>query len=448
MIVGGVGEGGGEPVGVVNWGAFEGIRAYTIGTATCNRGDAPVSWTDCFNPGDPTCAMHPVMAQHLYRLLNGRFEQIGQSWVRHGFCALSTDYCEFGCQPTNCDTLGIGCSTYNSSGVSGQASNLGPKSDVNAATGVFPFPSAMYGSPMGSSVIRGRLQVYESDLGLAGARYYAELHNIAADDAATGHGRNNASHRRIAFSGSSFNPSFPDGTGSTIRELPAIFAWRDDLVAGDPLVTLLPSDVPGDGRFWLGYRATDLGGGLWHYEYAAFNLSSHRSGRSFSVPVQPGVSVSNVGFHDVDYHSGEPPDGVDWAVAVGGGAIIWETQVWTAENDLSANALRWGTLYNFRFDADSPPVDADATLGLFRPGEPASMALAVVAPAAPACAYPGDVDGSGVVDERDIPVFVEMFLGIAPVDACAELSGPGGAPLDMADVEAFVGLLVGGAGCS
>ena len=31
-----------------------------------------------------------------------------------------------------------------------------------------------------------------------------------------------------------------------------------------------------------------------------------------------------------------------------------------------ANAIRWGTMYNFRFDADMPPQERFATIGLFK----------------------------------------------------------------------------------
>jgi len=35
----------------------------------------------------------------------------------------------------------------------------------------------------------------------------------------------------------------------------------------------------------MGYKVTDLGGGLWHYEYALYNQNLDRAIQSFSVPV-------------------------------------------------------------------------------------------------------------------------------------------------------------------
>ena len=85
--------------------------------------------------------------------------------------------------------------------------------------------------------------------------------------------------------------------------------------------------------------------------------------------------MTNVGFHDVDYHSGEPFDGTDWASTVvqdsTGQRLLWSTEDYAQNTD--ANALRWGTLYNFRFDLDVPPALGELTLGLFRPGTPSSV---------------------------------------------------------------------------
>src|SRR4029453_11757610 len=108
--------------------------------------------------------------------------------------------------------------------------------------------------------------------------------------------------------------------------------------------------IPNDGLFILAAKATALGGGMWHYEYALQNMNSDRSGQSFSVPLPGGAIVNNIGFHDVDSHSGEPYVLTDWGAAVGSGSITWSSE--TFAQNVNANALRWGTLYNFRFDAN------------------------------------------------------------------------------------------------
>ena len=110
-----------------------------------------------------------------------------------------------------------------------------------------------------------------------------------------------------------------------------------------------------DGLFVTAAKATDLGGGLWRYEYAVQNLNSHRSAGSFSVPLPFGANVSNIGFHDVTYRNGDgvgnvDQTGTDWSGVVLAGTITWAAQ--TPVQNPNANAIRWGTTYNFRFDAN------------------------------------------------------------------------------------------------
>jgi hypothetical protein len=66
-----------------------------IGTTICNAGNAQV---DFFPLPDTN---HPIIPQNLYRMSGGasnedRFEQIGQSWVKHGFGASDGNDCGFG----------------------------------------------------------------------------------------------------------------------------------------------------------------------------------------------------------------------------------------------------------------------------------------------------------------------------------------------------------------
>ena len=69
-----------------------------VGTTSCNNGNVEVDWFEL--PDTDHC----VIPQNLYRMSGGtsnneRFEQIGQSWMKHAFFALQDDACGFGCIP-------------------------------------------------------------------------------------------------------------------------------------------------------------------------------------------------------------------------------------------------------------------------------------------------------------------------------------------------------------
>jgi hypothetical protein len=412
---------------------IDGIVAYAMGETACNLGDQTLAWQANNN-------QHPVWASNMYRLKDGRFEQIGMSWLKHEWCAVDGNICATCQTGTNCNVLGIGCSSPSSASISADQTILGPRSEVNPVTGEFPYPYVLHFEQTGDAIFK-RLQVRVEDVDPAqnpGALYFGEGHYIHPEDAAAGNGNNNASWRRFTM-GSNFSASFI----SSVRQMePALFAWREF----DPEVRLEKVDIPGDGRLWIGARATDNGDGTWHYEYAIQNLNSLRAVGLVSVPIEPGTRVSNVGFHDVDYHSGEPYDNTDWNAAVMADMVEWSSPQMFAQNK-NSNALRWGTLYNYRFDANAPPTEGTLTLGLFTPGAPGSVTATSVTPSVPLCVCDGDIDGSGTVDGDDIPPFVAMYLGLLSVDACADVASPSGGPLDEADLGAFVDLLLSGAVC-
>jgi hypothetical protein len=355
----------GDLVGTTNYGAIGGIRAYAIGTTSCNLGSCWLNWF-------ANSANKPIIGQNMYRLKNGRFEQIGQSWLKHAFTALQGSVCSNSCvSAPNGTHLGVNCSDPYSSGLNGDQSRLGPKVDVNPNTGVYLYPDGRIGTT-GNAIFK-RLQVHEVDIDPAqnsGAVYFVEGQYVTLDDAAAKNNTNNASYRKVTIGVSPFNLTL---TGSTVRGKMAIQAWKDT----DPTVTETPVGAA-EGLFVVSAKATSLGGGIYHYEYAVENLTNHRSGQSFTVPFPAGTVITNVGFHDVDYHSGEPFDGTDWTATVGSTSVTWATT--TYDVNPNANALRWGTLYNFRFDANLAPGFALTTIGLFKPGAPAGATVTTVAP--------------------------------------------------------------------
>jgi len=364
------------------YGTVGDITAYSVGTVSCNVGTCWLNWFDNIN-------QHPVIGQNMYRLKDGRFEQIGMSWLKHGFFALSGELCESGCIGTNGDHLGVNCSDPYSAGLNGSQSGLGPRSEVNAFTGDYAYPFTSQGQT--GDAIYKRLQVHNDDLDPAlnpGAVYLVEGQYVTPDDAAAGQGFNNASWRQVTIDDSSGNYEL-EFAGSTARYQPAVVGWTD-FQGG---VKISTARFPGEGLLITGFKSTSLGGGVWHYEYAMHNMDSHLSVGSFSVPVPEGATITNIGFHDVDYHSGEPYDGTDWPGVhdTALNLVTWSTEPYAVNPN--ANALRWGTMYSFRFDADVSPVNERAIIRAFRPG--------ATGDATPLLDLPNPCNNDGVCDPSE-----------------------------------------------
>ncbi|MBK8914024.1 MAG: immunoglobulin domain-containing protein [Phycisphaerales bacterium] len=386
------------------------IMPYAFTTVSCNLGEADAIWIDCTSGSN--CNQHPVISQNMYRLKGGRFEQIGMSWLKHGFCAADAPSCGSPYESNgSCDWLGTHATDTYSASLNAQQSNLGPRSEVNPWTGVFPYPYIRNWNLSGNAIYK-RLQIQQDDLNPAmnsGALYYAESQYIPTDEQPINR-YNNLAYRRITVgtldgTTQSYNLAF---SGSTFAQQPAINAWR----AADAAVTLVNADVANDGRFILGYKVTDNGNGTWTYEFAILNMNADAAGQAFQVPVGAGATISNIGFHDVDYHSGEPYSGTDWSSSVSGGFVKWETQ--KMSENTNANALRWGSLYNFRFDADAAPTAGDVSLSLFK----ISGTLAIPAVGVSAACIAPSIDtepGDTTVDLGDPVNFTVTVSGSAPL---------------------------------
>jgi hypothetical protein len=356
-----------------------------IGTDSCNNGDQPIDWfalpqTD-----------HPLVPQNLYRMSGGagnneRFEQIGQSWMKHTFLALEDFVCG-NCNTNNCQTgshLCPGCSDPYVSGLNGDQGSIGSRAWVNPFTGSFP-SNANDHSGHNHDGVSHRILVEMTDLntgGNPGATYFGEAAYVSPHEFTWCQSHpgqcnmfNNFSYRQFSVSGGPTNFNFSP-LSSTVRMQPAIQAWA----ATGATVTQVEPDPGNDGIFFVAYKVTGPNAGVWHYEYAVFNMNLDRSIQSFSVFFGFPVPLNNVEFHAPPQHPGWPHDGTvgdagysstPWTFEDQGSAGIWSTETF-AQNP-NANAIRWGTLYNFRFDSTAAPIPSQATIGFFKTGSPVTV---------------------------------------------------------------------------
>ena len=386
----------GDMTGLAQFGSASGQVGLATGATSCNNGDQPVHFYSLPSSGD-----HSVVSQNLYRMSGGtsnndRFEQLGQSWSKHTFGADQENACSFGCTPfPDQSELGVGCSdpyaaSQNAFQGNTNSGALGSRAWINAFTGAFsinPRPENHTGhTHTGTS---HRLLVNTADLNTtlnAGATYYLEVqydspHEYAWCQANPGQCNmyNNASYRRYNVTGTT-NFTF-SSVGATVRMTPATGAWT-----GATSSTIEPE--PGvDGRAFVVWKVTGPVAGIWHYEYAIHNQNLDRSVQSFSVPLGCGIFVSNTGFHAPPNHPGFPNDGT--VGSAGFSNAVWspnqipESLTWNTETfaqNPNANAIRFGTMYNFRFDANRPPQDVMATVGFLKAGAPITVAIQGPAP--------------------------------------------------------------------
>jgi len=370
----------GDLSGLAQFGSADGTRVgLAVGTDSCNFGTIDLDWFA--NPVND----HPVIPQNLYRMSQSgdRFEQVGQSSVKHAFTALTNNICSLGCNGVGGSHLGSGCSDPYGAGLNSGPS-LGSRAWINPFTGFYPRnDSSTPNNDHTGHTHTGpshRILVEVSDLNTAnnpGATYFAEAQYITPHEyvwcqshAGQCNMYNNVSYRQYTVSGTASPFSF-SAAGATQRQQPAINAWT-----GSTHVPIEPERGV-DGIAQIAYKVTQLSPTLWHYEYAIYNQNLDRAIQSLSVPIGNGVTVSNIGFHMPPQQPGWTADGTannagfastPWTATQNPGMMVWATE--TALANANANAIRWGTLYNFRFDADKPPAQMYATVGFYKTGQP------------------------------------------------------------------------------
>lgn len=408
----------GDVVGLAQFGGSSGTQVgLSVGTDSCNFGTVDLNWFAL--PSND----HPVIPQNLYRMSGGtsgtdRFEQIGQSSVKHGFTALTQNLCNLTCNGVGGTRLGSGCSDpYSASLNSGP--NLGSRAWINPFTGAYPRgdsgTSPNNHSGHAHTGPGHRILTEISDLNTSlnqGASYYAESQYITPHEYVWCQTNptqcnmyNNVSYRKYNVTGTGSPFSFSPA-GSTERAKIAVSAWT-----GATLVEIKP-DAGNDGVGTVAYKVTNPSPGVWHYEYAVYNQNLDRAIQSFGIPVGAGVTVSNVGFHAPPQHPGSTFDGTvgnagfssaPWNQTQSGGVLNWSSE--TLAQNPNANAIRWGTMYNFRFDSNRPPQTASATVGFFKTGAPITVQVQVPS----ANTAPVSVSGR-VTSEGRAVANIKMFI--------------------------------------
>lgn len=343
-----------------------------------NVGTADVPWYRSIAPDGfgsfIVVGQHPFLVMNLYRVADGRIEQIGRSDVKHAFFSGNTPPCD--CQPDQ--VLFNDCTDLYGASTNASRKFLAPREEVTASTGAWASTRSHFDGPLPDDwrghdevdhldPFEHRLSATIADLQIPGAEYRIEAWYLVQEDVDI---FNSMGHRAVVPTlGNPWTFPFSDlglARGSVLD------TWVDPAAPPPDAASVTITTNPDEGELELAAKASASPTGLVHYEYALMNFDFDRQIDAFTVPLPPGSSiVQNVWFGD-----GDEVPGNDWTAVVNAGDITWEAP--------AGNTLDWGTLFNFSFDTNAQPGDQPITLGILEPGEagsPTTLAASSVGPA-------------------------------------------------------------------
>lgn len=416
-------------------GFVDGKVAYSFGTTLCNVGDMPVSYV-------PTTNQHPLIVQSIYKLKNHRIEQIGIGFVRHTNIPLAGNACGLGCTPAGFDALGVGCSDTSSASINGVQSMMGPRTEVNAQTGGYPYPFTSMGQS--GDAIYKRVQVELADVSDPDALYFVETQVIVPGELDASARNNNVSYRQVVFAPGSASATL---VGPTYDQQPAINAWRDHGngigVADDSVMIFAGNMWQSEERFVLGSRAEKLGTDLWRYDYAIFNMNGERGIRQIGIDLSgdPNAEILSTETHAPSYHD-DLDDAIvntDWTLRPDHDGLL-ETDSFDTNPD--ANAVRWGTMYGLAYVIQTNAFASEGEglgIGFFGPGEQdvLDVSYPAISPVHGDTFCAADLNNDGQTNFFDVSLFLQEY------NAGSDYNGDG--DTNYFDVSAF--LQDYGAGC-
>lgn len=382
-----------ETIGSIAGGGFDpdtGRLKITPSATLKNLGAADVPWFRQFEPAAPSVYpheprdQHPFLVWNLYRIFDGRLEQLAASGTKHAFFTINVN-CDLNCGSGQ--ILWPGCEdTY---GVFNNDSSTyqGPRSEIDASQGLWDSCNSFFDTDCNGSQDgfagnwNNRLLVEPTELDLD-ARYFVDAWYVIQYDVNIWNtmGFHEINPAAGGSGGYNMNPG-------PFQQGPPINAWVDEntanpleahsvLVIDGPTPTAdYPDNMPA-GQTRVLAKAEDLGDGDFTYRYAVMNYDFDQGFSEFVVPIPDGAIVS-------DTFMGGPPDVMleAWQIDIENNAVRFTAP--------AGQKLPWFTLYNFEITVDqAPAVDGAVSLAPFvssvRPaGEQLSELISVgtVAPA-------------------------------------------------------------------
>ncbi|CAM2006238.1 hypothetical protein [Acanthopleuribacter pedis] len=328
-----------------------------------NVGEADVPWFRAIEP-DGTVGEHPYLVMNMYRMHEGRIEQIGSSDVKHAFFAINS-----GCDCPGDQILFAGCTDLYAASTNGDFFHLAPRDEVHAFTGDWDSLGSHFdGEPVDNrrdhfagdhDAFDHRLVVDVAELSTENARYFVDAWYVVGEDINL---FNNMGYREVRpnLNGAiwSFTLISSQMTGSVLD------MWVDPLEpSADETHQVIDT---GEGRYSIASRTESLDTAT-RYHYSLFNHDFDRQLNTLHIPIPPGFEMSNLLFLDGDTEAAN-----DWQVSQNEMGITWTAPTETG--------LDWGRLISFSFDIALAPELGNGQVTYLETGETSWNTIPVLLP--------------------------------------------------------------------
>ncbi|MCF6318274.1 MAG: hypothetical protein L3J83_03185 [Proteobacteria bacterium] len=318
-----------------------------------NIGTADVAWYWKFRGSFPPYNndQHPYLSWSIYREINGRFEQIGLSGVKHAFFTVNTS-----CACPGGQILGLECEDVYGVGNNDADRDLGPRQEVDSFSGIWEgcgsfFDPDCTGSLQNQSTGLGENRLIADTGELTDAnnsQLFFQAWYIIRDDIDI---FNSMGYR-------SFAPA-PNGGGGWAMNEDAVFtngAALDNYVTPNTISALESSQTQStsEGHFTVAVKVVDLGNDLYRYNYAIENYDFDPRFNQFTLPLIDSPLITDWVFSDSDDNASN-----DWTVNFSNGRVH-------VMGD-NTNEQDWGMLFSFSFTAPTPPTQGVISLNVANP---------------------------------------------------------------------------------
>jgi hypothetical protein len=234
---------------------------------------------------------------NLYQEKNGRFTQIAASALKHAFYT-TNQQCTLNCFNNN--ILWLGCRDTYGYYSNNNGQYLGPRSELNPylgtwdSCGSFFDPGCTGQQTQGAGSDEQRMRVKVSEISDALSTYYLSSWYVVRDDINI---YNSMGSRPVAYNSSS---QYLTNTGP-FAQGPAADRWVPNN-GFDPsgYASSFRLLRPGAGHLSVKTKVIDLGGGLYRYHYFVENYDYNPGLSALRIPLQPGTTISQYDFTDVD----------------------------------------------------------------------------------------------------------------------------------------------------